>query len=65
MTGALVLQFSGHILILFANICVQKVPATVDGMLGGYGKISSTDIMGSKKFLDEFVQVEYRSVYYF
>ncbi|XP_058791828.1 N-terminal Xaa-Pro-Lys N-methyltransferase 1 [Phymastichus coffea] len=29
----------------------EKIPATVDGMLGGFGFISHTDIAGSKKFL--------------
>uniref|UniRef100_A0A8C9V3Q2 protein N-terminal methyltransferase n=2 Tax=Scleropages formosus TaxID=113540 RepID=A0A8C9V3Q2_SCLFO len=33
----------------------QEVPPTVDGMLGGYGSISSIDINGSKKFLQRFL----------
>ncbi|KAI1882356.1 hypothetical protein AGOR_G00249840 [Albula goreensis] len=33
----------------------QEVPPTVDGMLGGYGNISSIDISGSKKFLQKFL----------
>ncbi|XP_033122039.1 N-terminal Xaa-Pro-Lys N-methyltransferase 1-like isoform X2 [Anneissia japonica] len=33
----------------------EKVPATVDGMLGGYGSISSTDIVGSQQFLKSFM----------
>ena len=32
----------------------QSTPATVDGMLGGFSQISSTDIGGSKKFLLQF-----------
>ncbi|XP_075041181.1 N-terminal Xaa-Pro-Lys N-methyltransferase 1 isoform X1 [Mixophyes fleayi] len=34
----------------------KNVPATVDGMLGGYGHISSIDINGSKKFLQRFLR---------
>ncbi|MEE6505548.1 hypothetical protein FKM82_005556 [Ascaphus truei] len=34
----------------------KNVPATVDGMLGGYGHISSVDINGSKKFLQRFLR---------
>ncbi|XP_036385165.1 N-terminal Xaa-Pro-Lys N-methyltransferase 1 [Megalops cyprinoides] len=33
----------------------QEIPPTVDGMLGGYGSISSIDINGSKKFLQKFL----------
>ncbi|XP_077441955.1 N-terminal Xaa-Pro-Lys N-methyltransferase 1 [Vanacampus margaritifer] len=33
----------------------KEVPPTVDGMLGGYGKISSIDINGSKAFLRKFL----------
>lgn len=33
----------------------RQVPPTVDGMLGGYGSISSIDINGSKKFLQKFL----------
>ena len=35
----------------------KDVPPTVDGMLGGYGSISSIDINGSKKFLQKFLGV--------
>lgn len=35
----------------------KSIPPTVDGMLGGYAQISSTDIGGSKKFLTGFFQV--------
>lgn len=31
----------------------EKVPATIDGMLGGFGYISTTDIKGSNAFLEE------------
>lgn len=31
----------------------EKIPATVDGMLGGFGYISQTDIKGSHTFLQE------------
>ncbi|XP_063288716.1 N-terminal Xaa-Pro-Lys N-methyltransferase 1 [Pelobates fuscus] len=34
----------------------KDVPATVDGMLGGYGHISSIDLSGSKKFLQRFIR---------
>ncbi|XP_022064151.2 N-terminal Xaa-Pro-Lys N-methyltransferase 1 [Acanthochromis polyacanthus] len=33
----------------------REVPPTVDGMLGGYGSISSIDINGSKAFLQKFL----------
>ncbi|KAL2100069.1 hypothetical protein ACEWY4_004463 [Coilia grayii] len=33
----------------------KQVSPTVDGMLGGYGSISSIDINGSKKFLQKFI----------
>lgn len=33
----------------------RDVPPTVDGMLGGYGSISSIDINGSKAFLKKFL----------
>uniref|UniRef100_T1IR29 Alpha N-terminal protein methyltransferase 1 n=1 Tax=Strigamia maritima TaxID=126957 RepID=T1IR29_STRMM len=29
----------------------EKIPPTIDGMLGGFGYISNTDIQGSEKFL--------------
>jgi len=35
----------------------RDVPPTVDGMLGGYGSISSIDINGSKGFLRKFLGV--------
>ncbi|XP_053551877.1 N-terminal Xaa-Pro-Lys N-methyltransferase 1 [Bombina bombina] len=34
----------------------KNVPATVDGMLGGYGHISTIDLNGSKKFLQRFLK---------
>lgn len=34
----------------------KEVPATVDGMLGGYGHISNIDIAGSRKFLQRFLE---------
>ncbi|XP_066294234.1 N-terminal Xaa-Pro-Lys N-methyltransferase 1-like [Branchiostoma lanceolatum] len=33
----------------------KEIPATVDGMLGGYSKVDKVDIKGSKKFLQEFI----------
>ncbi|KAK2912021.1 hypothetical protein Q8A67_004154 [Cirrhinus molitorella] len=38
-----------------AELYWKEVPPTVDGMLGGYGSISSIDINGSKKFLQKFL----------
>lgn len=35
----------------------KEVSPTVDGMLGGYGSISSIDINGSKAFLHKFLGV--------
>lgn len=35
----------------------RDIPPTVDGMLGGYGSISSIDINGSKAFLQKFLGV--------
>jgi protein N-terminal methyltransferase len=32
------------------------MPATIDGMLGGYGKITSTDVKSSSSFLSEFIK---------
>lgn len=37
----------------------KEVPPTVDGMLGGYGSISSIDINGSKAFLLKFLGVRH------
>ncbi|KAL8174756.1 UNVERIFIED_CONTAM: N-terminal Xaa-Pro-Lys N-methyltransferase 1 [Gekko kuhli] len=34
----------------------KDIPATVDGMLGGYGHISSIDINSSRKFLLRFIR---------
>ena len=35
-----------------------SVTPTVDGMLGGFAKISPTDINGSKSFLRPYLKVE-------
>ncbi|VVD02538.1 unnamed protein product [Leptidea sinapis] len=35
-----------------------NVPSTIDGVLGGYGHITETDIQGSKKFLSELLSSE-------
>lgn len=35
----------------------RDIPPTVDGMLGGYGSISSIDISGSKAFLLKLIGV--------
>lgn len=40
-----------------AEIYWKEVPPTVDGMLGGYGHISSVDINSSRKFLQRFLRV--------
>ncbi|XP_005413683.1 PREDICTED: N-terminal Xaa-Pro-Lys N-methyltransferase 1 isoform X3 [Chinchilla lanigera] len=34
----------------------KQVPPTVDGMLGGYGHISSIDLSSSRKFLQRFLR---------
>ena len=36
---------------------LQGIPATVEGMLGGYSRHSTLDITGSKKFLLPLIQV--------
>lgn len=41
----------------------KDIPPTVDGMLGGYGSISSIDISGSKKFLQKFLGVRDHCLY--
>jgi hypothetical protein len=35
----------------------EKIPATINGMLGDYGFISKTDIIGSKEFLKSLFEV--------
>lgn len=35
----------------------KEIPATVDGMLGGFGQISGEDINGSLEFLKPFLTV--------
>jgi protein N-terminal methyltransferase len=35
----------------------SSVPATIDGMLGGFGIISQTDIQGSVSFLKQLFKV--------
>lgn len=40
----------------------DKIPATVDGVLGGFGYISHIDILGSKKFLKKLFNVSSMSV---
>lgn len=35
----------------------KQIPATVDGMLGGYGHISGIDLSSSRKFLQRFLRV--------
>lgn len=40
-----------------AEVYWKEVPPTVDGMLGGYGKISNIDINGSKAFLQKYLGV--------
>jgi hypothetical protein len=46
-----------HFTLIF-YICIfvlQEIPATDNGMLGGFAHISSADIAGSRKFLQEFL----------
>lgn len=40
-----------------AKMYWKEVPPTVDGMLGGYGHISSIDLGSSRKFLQRFLRV--------
>lgn len=40
----------------------HDVQPTVDGMLGGYGSISTIDINSSKKFLQKFLGVSGRVI---
>lgn len=40
----------------------KDIPATVDGMLGGYGHISSIDINSSRRFLLRFLRVSWEWV---
>lgn len=35
----------------------ESIPPTVDGMLGGFAKISPTDINGSREFIRPFITV--------
>ncbi|XP_010349034.1 N-terminal Xaa-Pro-Lys N-methyltransferase 1 isoform X2 [Saimiri boliviensis] len=39
-----------------AKMYWKQIPPTVDGMLGGYGRISSIDINSSRKFLQRFLR---------
>lgn len=39
----------------------SQVPPTVDGMLGGFGMISQTDISGSDKFLKIIYKVSHKN----
>lgn len=41
----------------------SQVPPTIDGMLGGFGCISSTDIRGSEVFLKKLFNVSLIIVY--
>jgi Putative hydroxyindole-O-methyltransferase. len=40
-----------------AAVYWSSVPATVDGVLGGFGFISQTDIQGSLSFLKQLFKV--------
>ena len=35
----------------------KSIPSTIDGMLGGFSRISEVDIHGSKLFLKHFIKV--------
>lgn len=43
----------------------SAVPATVDGMLGGFGIISQTDIQGSVCFLKQLFKVGQKNALHF
>lgn len=40
----------------------EGITPTVDGMLGGFAKISPTDINGSHAFLRAFLMVSFRNI---
>lgn len=40
----------------------EGITPTVDGMLGGFAKISPTDINGSHAFLRPFLMVSFRNI---
>lgn len=42
-----------------AEVYWSKVPATIDGVLGGFGYISDTDIEGSKGFLQKILNLDH------
>ena len=42
-----------------AKVYWDNISPTVDGMLGGFEKISPTDINGSKQFLRPFLKVSW------
>ena len=42
-----------------AKVYWETISPTVDGMLGGFEKISPTDINGSKAFLRTFLKVSF------
>jgi len=39
-----------------------QIPATVDGMLGGFSTISATDINGSRAFIRPFLTVSNKDI---
>lgn len=41
----------------------EKIPATVDGMLGGFGFISNTDIKDSNVFLKSLFKVKKKKTF--
>ena len=61
-----------HVYMIYTLTCIyththththtKGVPATVNGMLGGFGKLSSTDVAASKKFLLPLIEVRIQSV---
>lgn len=41
----------------------SNIPDTIDGMLGGFARLSSTDVGQSKTFLKKLIQVGYIALF--
>ena len=48
---------ASNIVTVCSSSLLQTVPATVDGMLGGFGQLSSTDAASSRRFIQPFMKV--------
>lgn len=54
------MQVESSVLSLSSHFVPQGVPATVDGMLGGFGQLSNTDAASSRKFIQPFMKVNFK-----